>query len=206
MVPRPQGRTASEFSAIRIIGRNRQKKMDKLLFRIAPSSLVATIFFSEFFFELQKKFFFLSGQAFNPPPFPLSGRATKKQELFCGLLSILLHGRRIQRIENCWKKLSIKLTIFRRDVRKMPSNYQYFTSRADITCHSTILLINKLKKCQQRKDAYNDFTLKFFLVYFFRAMKTDKKCISLKSLIKLFTIHITSQVQKIILLKFYGLQ
>ena len=45
-----------------------------------PSSLVATKFCQEFFLELQKTVFFLSGQALTSSP--LSGRVLKKRPLF----------------------------------------------------------------------------------------------------------------------------
>ena len=43
-------------------------------------------FFVEIFLELERKFFFLSGQALTPPP--LSGRVTKKKNLICFAASL----------------------------------------------------------------------------------------------------------------------
>ena len=65
--------------------RNKGRRKKKLRPSPLPLELIGHIFWGIFFLELQKKLFFLSGQALTLPP--LSGRATlkKKQNIFCSL-------------------------------------------------------------------------------------------------------------------------
>ena len=83
---------SSKFYCLPLIFLRGAAKRIKVLFLVArpvrpyhppPLELSGHIFLGDFFSELQKKFFFVSGQALTPPP-PLGGRATKKRTFFCG--------------------------------------------------------------------------------------------------------------------------
>ena len=142
-----EGAVLAQHNSVRILSLAMSEICGYLIVHIFGSDHIFLGEFFGIFLELQKQFFFLSGQALPPPP-PLSGRATEKQLLLFLRLPLVRRKQPYFGLKN---------------ISKYIMYMHFFISLSPRPTHVMINPERKMVKPQIYTG--NIYGLKFFVIY-----------------------------------------